>query len=248
MENQTTKNVISILFAILVLLFLIKVLDISYPLTVINTSRSTELSVTGEGKVDVSPDTAYVDVGITVNNASTVADTQNTINETNNKIIAAMRKLGVKKEDVKTSNYSIYPNYSLKVGETQKIEGYNGNVTITIKVKNISLVSLVVEESTKAGANQIQGVRFTIDDPDKYREEARNKAIQNAKEQAKKLAQSLGIRLGRVVNVIESSPSQQVPLTLRSVEAVGGVGGGGPEIQPGTQTVTSTVTLFFEKK
>lgn len=226
-------------------LFVIKSFEISYPLTVINTTRSTELAVAGEGKVDVVPDKALIEAGITVSNVQSVAGVQQTINEINNKIVAAMKNLGIERSDIQTSNYSISPNYSYDNGKSA-ISGYNGNATLSIKTKNISLASRVIEEATKAGANQIFGAKFIIDKPETYREKARDKAIENARQQAKRLADSLGITLGRVVNIVESSPTSSDSL-LRTVSL--GVGGAAaPEIEPGTQTVTSVVTLYFEKK
>jgi len=225
-------------------LYLIKLLDISYPLTIVSTTKSTELAVVGEGKVEVTPDTAYVNAGVTVDNRETVNEVQTTINTVNNKIINALKEMEIEKADIKTSNYSIYPNYKYE-NNTNSITGYNGNATIQIKVRNTQLVSQVIEAVTAAGANQIQGVSFTIDKPEAYREEARNKAIKNAQDQAKKMAKNLGIRLGKVTNIIESSSPQPVAYTKAYSE---GVGGGGAVIEPGTQTVTSVVTLYFEKK
>jgi len=108
------------------------------------------------------------------------------------------------------------------------------------------LASKVIETATTAGANQIQGSRFVVDKPELYREEAREKAIKNAKEQAEKMAKNLGIKLGKIVNIIESSPSQ--PIAFYGKAYAEGLGGGGPILEQGTQTVTSVVTLYFEKK
>jgi hypothetical protein len=244
-----SKNDFHIIFAVAVVfvfLVLIKFFDISYPLMVVNTTRSTELSVVGEGKVEVVPDIAHVDLGITVNNAASVNEAQKKINDVNNSIVSAMAGLGIKKTDIKTSNYSIYPEYSYE-GGTNRITGYNGNVSIKIKVKSIDLVAKVIEEGTKAGANQVQGASFSVESPEKYREEARDKAIQNAKEQAERLAKKLGIKLGRVVNIVESSASSDSPIyALKSARMEDA--GGGPDIEPGSQTITSVVTLYFEKK
>lgn len=233
-------------FTLLVLYF-IKLFDISYPMTIVTTTRSSELSVVGEGKIDVIPDVAYVDAGVTISNLSTVADVQKNMDEVNNKIIQAMQGLGIKKEDIRTSNYSINPNYSYENNQNN-ISGYNGNASITVKVRTVSLVTKVIEEVTKAGANQVQGARFDIDKPENYREKARDKAIQNAKDQAQKLAQTLGLRLGKIVNIVESSPNQG-PIAYPMMEAkIGMGGGGGAQVEPGTQTITSLVTLYFERK
>lgn len=226
-------------------LYLVKVLDISYPLTIVTTTKSSELSVVGEGKIDVIPDTAYIDTGITVNNVATVEETQKQMDKINNKIVDGLKKLGIAKSDIKTANYSIFPNYSVE-DRTNKITGYNGNVTISIKLRNTQIVSQVIEEITRTGANQINGVRFTVDNPQKIRETARDLAIKNAKDQAQRLAKSLGIRLGRITNVVESNQNQPIPMFETAARA--GLGGAGPQIEPGSQTITSVVTLFFEKK
>ncbi len=243
---MNTKNIFSIGLVIFIFLFLIKVFDISYPLTIVNTTRTSELSVIGEGKVEATPDMAHVEAGITINNAGTVDEAQKTINKVNNEIIKSMKSLGINKEDIKTSNYSIYPNYEYD-GRANKIVGYNGNVTTTIKTKKLTLVSKIIEEATKAGANQIQGVKFTIDKPENYREKAREEAIKNAKEQAQKLANKLGIKLGKVVNIVESTPDTVKPLYRSAAVGLGGAGESAA-IEPGSQTITSTVTLYFEKK
>ncbi len=238
-------GIVGITLFFLFILIIIKIFDISYPLSIVTTTKSTELSVVGEGKTDVVPDTAYVDAGIEVNNASSVTDAQKTIDEIGNKIIDAMKSLGISKSDIKTSNYSINPNYVYEIGQN-RISGYNANETISIKIKNISLVSKVIDESTKAGANNVQGARFTVDDPQKYRELARNLAISNAKEQAQKLANSLGIKLGKIVNIVESTPTESFPVFTASEGR--SLGGAAPVIEPGTQAITSEVTLYFEKR
>jgi uncharacterized protein len=250
MENsKLLTNFIIGVTVLLVALFLIKTFDISYPITLTSTTKSTELAVVGEGKVDVVPDTGYIDLGVTVNDALTTEAAQQTVDQTNNKIIEALQKIGVTKADIKTTNYSINPNYSYDNGKNN-ITGYNGNATLEVKTKDPQMASKIIDEATKAGANQIQGSRFVIDSPEKYREAARNNAIQNARDQAQKLASSLGIKLGRVTNIVESSP--ETPQPIYGVMKAVGMGGArdtaAPSIEPGTQTITSVVTLYFEKR
>jgi len=243
---KTVYTTVAIVMITIAGLALIKVFDISYPLSITTTSRTSELAVVGEGKVDANPDVAYIDAGIAINNSPSVDEVQQTLADTNNKIIAAMKELDIKTEDIKTSNYSIYPNYVYENNQN-RIQGYNGNATISIKVKDVKKASEVITAATSAGANQVNGVRFEIDKPEKYREEARNKAIENAKQQAQKLASTLGIKLGNIVNIVESQPNNYPgPIYAKSLES--GAGGGGPDIQPGTQTIQTSVTLYFEKK
>lgn len=206
------------------------------------------LSVVGEGKIDVVPDTSTIQAGIVVTNAPTVDDAQKQIDDVNNKIVDSLKKLGIPKQDIKTSNYSISPSYNYDGGRNQ-ITGYNGNANVTITIKQQNILSQVTGAVTKAGANQVYGAQFSIEHPEKFREQAREKAIANAKEQAKKLAQSLGLTLGRVVNIVESTPGQPIPMALtRESGGLGGAAGAPVQIEPGSQTITSTVTLYFETK
>lgn len=244
---KTVINFLTLSVIVIITLFLIKTLDIYYPVR-ISSTVSSDFSVVGEGKVEVVPDTAYVDAGISVIEAGSVAQVQKSIDDTNNKIILAMQKLGIEKKDIKTSNYSINPNYSYENNKSG-ITGYNGNANITITVKKIELVSNVIQLATDSGANQIQGARFTVKDPAKYREEARTKAIANAKEQAQKLAASLGIKLGKITNIIENSDNVPPIIYDRQMMAGGGAAAKqSADIEPGSQTITSIVTLFFDKK
>lgn len=252
MENinkNTVATYAAIVLTTIIGLSLIDALNIRFPVSVVTSARAGELAVIGEGKVEIAPDTAFVDAGISVNNAKTAADAQNTMNGVNNKIIEAMKGLGIKKENIKTSNYSVYPNAVFEGGR-DRVSGYNGNATITIKTENLTLVSQIIQKATEAGANQIQGSRFTIEKPEKYRQEAREEAIKNARQEAARLAKSLGIRLGRVVNIVEAGADQPFPMDFKMARAESsGIGGApAPDIEPGTQTISSTVTLYFEKR
>lgn len=239
-----------VLVLTIIALSVISALNISYPITVATHQTSGELAVIGEGKVDVVPDNASVEIGVVVNDATTVDEAQSKLNDANNKVIDAVTKVGISKKDIKTSNYSINPNYMYPDGGKSSISGYNGSVNVSVKVKDIQKLAQVIEGATKAGANNIYGTNYTVENPEKYREQARSKAIANAQEQANKLASTLGIHLGRVVNVVESTPSQY-PVYMDKMalsEPRGGGLGAAPDLQPGSQTITSVVTLYFEKR
>lgn len=236
------KPFLALLIGVVALVLVMNIFRISIPVT--TRTSSGEFAVTGEGKIDVTPDTAFVDVGINIANAATVEAAQKTINETNEKILAAMKGIGIDKADITTSNYSVYPMYDTP----QRLTGYSGNVTISIKVRDTAKVPDVISSATNAGANTIQGVRFSIDDPNKIRQQAREKAIENAKQQAEQISKSLGLKLGKITNIMESGSGAPGPLFDAAAMRGFGGGGGGPVVESGTQTVTSVVTLYYEKK
>ncbi len=232
---------------VLIFLWIISFFNISFPVKVMNQTLSSELSVVGEGKVDVVPDSASVQAGIVVSDAVTVQEAETELNEINNKIVAEIIKLGIDKKDIKTTQYSINPNYNFENGRNS-INGYMGTATVTVTVKGTEKLAGVITAATTAGANQIYDTQYTIDDPNKYREEARKKAIDNAKLQADKLSKELGIKLGGIVNIVESTPQAGLPTDLYYKDAQNMGGGTSPVLQPGSQTITSVVTLYFERK
>ena len=254
-----TKNILLVVAIFIGTLIFINVFHLSIPLEInsVNSQRTNEFSVTGTGKVDIVPDTANISAGITVSNVRTSQEAESKLSEINNKIIDTLGKLGIKKEDIKTSNYSINPDYSYGIEIVpvfpgkERITGYNGNATVAIKVHDTKKAPQIVQETTNAGANNVYLSGFATEDTDKYKEQARDVAIKNAKEQADKLSKSLGIRLGRIVNMVESSPYNPYP--YYNTEAMGMKAADQqsvppPAIEPGSQTVTSSVTLFYQTK
>jgi uncharacterized protein len=264
------NKVAPIALAIFLLLVAVRIFHVSYPieLRIVNTTQTSELSVVGEGKVDAVPDTGYVEAGITVSNVPTAEAAKAQMTKVNNAIIEGVKSLGIKKEDIKTTNFSVYPEYqaypirtmmapvepdaattnSLQANPQSKISGYSGTANVSVTVRNKDNVSKVIEKVTAAGANQIGAARFGVDDPNKYREAARSKAIANAKEQAQKLAKELGISLGKVSNIVEGNTGGAYPMYADAgVMKMSATAAEPAQIEEGTQTVTSTVTLYFEK-
>lgn len=250
--NRVITNSALVLLLVFVFLWLVNYFNISYPLSVSQRTVSGELSVVGVGRVEATPDTGSVSLGIVVNNEDTINDVRNQINTVNNAIVQGLNQIGVGEDKVKTSNYSINPNYDYSEGGNGRITGYNGSATVTVEVDDPSLLPQVIEAGTEGGANQVYGTNYSIEEPEKYQQQARDLAIENAKSEAQRLANQLGIRLGKIVNIVESSGGNgPVPMfydKALSVEGRGGEMAPPPDLQPGTQTITSTVTLYFEKR
>ncbi len=234
-----------------VFLWLVNLLGLSLPLSV-TSKTSNEFSVEGQGKVDVVPDTINISAGIMVQDAKTSDEAEQKISEVNNKIIAAVTALGVNKADIKTSSFSVNPNivYEPLGGGKSTQNGYTGNATVDIKVTDAKKAPQVIDAATNAGATNVNNNGSTIGDMNKFYREARSKAIDDAKQEAQKLASQLGIKLGRITNVVESGTPGPIMYDTKSLNAAPAVGEARviPDIQSGTQTVTSNVTLYFEKQ
>jgi len=210
------------------------------------TEKKTTFDVDGEGKVTAIPDTAEINLGIQVNK-STVEAAQKEANEKINKINDELKKLGIEEKYIKTINYSLYPEYDYRAG--QKIVGYNINITLKIKVKDFDKINQVIDTATSLGTNQIGNLSFTIDDEklEELKMEARKQAIEKAKKKAKEIANAGGLRLGRIVNISESTPSSDYPTPLLREAGIGGTAEEQKtEIQPGESEITVSVVLSYE--
>ena len=220
-----------------------------------NKKPQNTISVSAEGKVQAIPDLATVNLGVL-----TQGDSPSKVQEDNsqkvNKIIDYIKQQGINKDDISTSQFNIYPQYDYSNGKNNII-GYQLNQTITVKVrgmdKGTDALGKILEGAVKQGANEINGVSLSFDDPDDLRQEARKMAIEKAKAKAQDLAQAAGLKLGKVVSVSESGMGGY-PVPMYADSAMGyGAGGAeikaaAPNIEPGSQDVIANMTVVFEVK
>ncbi len=248
--NSWLGKVIATIVLVLAAVFFYGKLGPGIPVQSVVTQKNDLFTVTGEGKVTVVPDTGIVDLGITTNRP-TVKDAQNQANTVIGNITKAVKELGVADRDIKTNNYSVYPQYDYRDG-TNRITGYQVTATLVVTVRDIDKVNQVVDQATANGANTVGGIQLTVAE-DKQKEllqQAREQAVKEAKEKASSLANAAGISLGKIVNVVETPRGLPGPvmMDLKAANAQGLGGGGGTEIQPGSTDITTSVTLYYETR
>lgn len=216
---------------------------IPFSVNSITTQKSTTFDVTGEGKVTVKPDIAYVNAGIRAQ-SQTVKGAQDQINTVINKVSQAVKSFGVNSEDIQTTNYNINPDYDFS-GGSQKIRGYSAQTTLSIKVRQIDKINEVIDASTQNGANEISGVSFDVEDKTKAEDKAREKAVSEAKKRAEQASKIAGFKLGRIVNYSEGSSPFPEPIPLRAV-GIEAVSDKATQVEPGSSEVKITATLSYE--
>ena len=211
-----------------------------------------QISVQGEGKVAVQPDITIFTAGV-VRQAQRVGDAQKENTERSNAIIAFLKKQGVSEKDIKTVGYSISPQYDF--GEPRPLSrqpptivGYEVRHTFEMKVRDLGKADTLLGGVVGAGANEVGSIRFSVDDEEKAKAEARKLAIEDAEKKARILAKDLGVRLTRVAGFFESGEGGPVPFFAAAQK--GGFGGditpAAPEVAPGEQEIRSTVTITYE--
>jgi hypothetical protein len=223
----------------------------------VNTTKTDLFTSNGEGKITAVPDEATVDAGVTAQ-SQTVADAQTKVNQTADKIIADLKKLGLSDKDIKTTDYSVSPNYSNEVvpmgapmmaGGQQTITGYTVTQNLEVKVKPIDKANKVVDTATADGANLVGNVTFTFSDTlqKSLEQQATQQAVNDAKDKAQTLANASGIHLGKIVNVVENS-NQPRPLMMTAgvAEKTDQTSTPSTNVTPGENTLTIDVVLYYE--
>lgn len=203
------------------------------------------MNVSGTGRVFVVPDVATINIGVRTE-ANEVADALEGNTKQANAISKALQDLGVANEDIQTSNFNVYPSdrYNPMTGE---VEGRYFVVenTVNVKVRDLSSLGEVLSTVVDAGANNIYGINFSIEDRDAAVAEARDLAIADAKAKAEAIAEAAGVELGDLININVYEGS--TPVTYYD-----GKGGAYAEsavpIAAGTLTITIEANLTYGLK
>lgn len=201
------------------------------------------MSISGEGKVYAIPDIATVSLGLTIKN-KTVSQAQAENTKKMNKLHEELKKLNIPKEDISTTQYNVYPNYYW-IKEKQILEGYNVQQTLEVKMRNFDTIPKVLELIGELELNQVGGLNFIVEDVEKYKQDARIKAVKNVKEKARAIAQEAGVKLGKIVSFHEDT-APILPIYKSYAREAGGFGGDAPLVEGGSQEIHIRVEVSYE--
>lgn len=168
--------------------------------------------VNGEGSISVKPDIVRISLGVEAE-APTAGEAQRENDELMGKVITVLKNLGLKEKDIQTTEFSLIPEREYIKGLNRyKVVGYRAMNQVTVSVRNLSKLGEVIDQSIKAGANNIQNVAFSVEFPEKWREQAIVKAVKDAKFKAEAMAKASGKRIAETISMgettIEVSPYQ----------------------------------------
>ncbi len=216
------------------------------------------ISVTGEAERTMIPDIATFSLAVRAEGAD-VAVVQSEAAEKNNAIVTFLKEQGIAEADIRTTSYNVTPRYRFEQAACTPMfcppgrsvqDGFEVYQALEVKVRETSQAGDLLAGVGEAGATDISGLAFTIDDRSALASEAREAAIADAQEKADALAKALGVRLVRLVGFYEDEGYQPMPyygmggdMQLRSAEMAVV-----PDIQPGESIVKSRVTLTYKIK
>jgi uncharacterized protein YggE len=208
-------------------------------------SQQTGIWVNGVGEVTATPDMAILTLGVEAQ-ATTVTEAQSQASAAMEKVMAALKNNGIAEKDIQTQYYNISKvSHWDEKGSIETIDGYRVSNTVTVKIRNISKAGEIIDAAAVAGGDstRINGISFTLDDAAAATQQAREKAMTDAKVKAQQLATLSEVKLGKVTYISESS---YVPYSSRSaVPMADSASGAKTVISPGELEITVNVQVAY---
>jgi uncharacterized protein len=171
--------------------------------------------VVGEGEASAPPDTAEIQVGV-VTLAASAAQALQANNFAVEKLFKALDARQIAKQDLQTSNFSVTPEY--KQGpqgqQLSQIVAYQVRNQLSVKIRQLTKLGPILDELVHGGANQVNGIGFSVADPSRILDTAREKAIADARRKADVYARAAGIKAGKVLRIDEETERAPRPPLL----------------------------------
>jgi len=211
------------------------------------------ITVSGKGEIMIKPDIATVSFGV-VKQGVDVATAQKDSATKMEAVLKVLKDNGIEDKDIKTTNYNIYPKYEYSNSLTypygrQILVGYEISQTVSVKIRDLEKAGSILSGVGSAGATNISNLVFSVDDEVAVKNQARDLAINDAKDQAKDLAKKLGVRL---VGITSFSENGDYPIYYGMEKSSMAFGMGGdavaPRIPVGENTIISQIYITYEIK
>lgn len=205
------------------------------------------ISVSGLGEVKTKPDMAIVTTGV-MSEAPTAQDALSKNNTAMTAVLAALKAAGVADDDIQTSNFSVSPQYPpYQPGQTTapRVSGYQVSNQVTARVKDLAKLGTTLDALVRAGSNQINGIAFDVDQPKAFLDDARKKAVADARSRAELYAAAAGVTLGRVVQISEGGGVVMPPVPMMARGFIADKAESVP-VAAGQQTLSASVSVTYE--
>jgi uncharacterized protein len=174
------------------------------------------ISVTGTGRVKAEPDVADISLGVT-KQGEEAAEAAAKAAEAMESMIAALLEMGIAESDIQTTNLSLNPLYDWN-NEPASIEGWEANNMVLVTIRDIESVGAVVDAATAAGATNVHGISFRVEDATEAETAARESAVADARAKADTLAAAAGVTITGVISISEVRDEPPQPLYLDRAE------------------------------
>lgn len=209
-------------------------------------NRTTKVTVAGEATTKVEPDAAVIVISVVTQNAQAINAQQENARKSDAVTKTIKASAGANAE-IKTSDYSLQPQYDYRDNRLPKIIGYDARNSVVVTMSDLNQVGAVIDAASRAGANSIDNVSFILRETSPARGQALADATQQAMNKARSIAQALG---GKVLRVVEENESATVA-GERGMEYTATLGydmakSRTPPITPGQLMIKSNIQLIVE--
>ncbi|MGH7299145.1 MAG: SIMPL domain-containing protein [Candidatus Rokuibacteriota bacterium] len=202
--------------------------------------RTSTVTVSGTGTVSAAPDMAEITTGV-VTQAPTAAPALAANSQAMERLLQALGGLGVAARDIQTTNISVSPlRRQGRDGHPPEITGYEVTNQVRVKVRDLSRLGRVLDQQVGQGANLVYGIRFGRQEPEPLLDEARKRALADARGKAELYAAAASMKVGRVVAVQEAGAAMPRPEMAPRMAMSAAV-----PVAPGEQEIQASVTVTF---
>lgn len=164
--------------------------------------RATTFNLSAYGETRVAPDMATISLGV-MTEGKTAAEAFSANATRMNAVMASLRKAGIAEKDIQTSNLNLSPQYRYVENQPPLLVGYQVSNQVTVSVHDLKRVGAAVDATVNAGANQVNGISFGLNDPTAAENAAREAAVKALGAKAELYARATGYRLSRLVTLSE---------------------------------------------
>jgi uncharacterized protein YggE len=202
------------------------------------------ISVSGEATVSVAPDQAQIDAGVS-SEAKTAREASEANNAAMGKVLLALKGAGIEEKDYQTARLALQPQYAQNRTGPSAVTGYRASNRVSIKLRDVTKVANVIDTLVGAGANEIGGIHFVVSQASKLLDEAREKAVADARRKAEIYAKAAGVTLGEPLGISEEGSAPGPLFRERRVAAPMAIA---PPVAPGEETLSVTVNVTWAIK
>jgi uncharacterized protein len=202
------------------------------------------ISVTGEAQISAPPDLAQLDAGV-ASDGKTAREAAEANSAAMSKVLAALKGAGLEDKDYQTSRLSLQPQYAPNRPGPSPIVGYRASNRVSIKLHDVAKVASVIDTLVTAGANDVGNINFTVTQASKLLDDAREKAIADARRKAEIYANAAGVTLGAPLSISEEGAP--APVFRGKMMAAAPMATSTP-IAQGEETLSVTVAVTWAIK
>ncbi|HWX84946.1 MAG TPA: SIMPL domain-containing protein [Xanthobacteraceae bacterium] len=199
------------------------------------------ISVTGEAIVSVPPDLAQVDAGVT-SDAKTAREASDANSAAMSKVLLALKSAGIEQKDYQTSRLSLQPQYPPNRQGPSPVVGYRASNRVTIRVRDVTKVANVIDTLVGAGANDIGGINFMVSQASQLLDDARTRAVADARRKAEIYAKAAGATLGAPLSISEEGAAPRQVFRAKMVAEMAA------PVAQGEETLSVTVNVSWAIK